>query len=134
MISDTQVLFRGLEPSPSVEEVVHKRVAKLERYSDEIQSLRVILEAPHNNHHKGKVYHVGVEALIPNHDIVVTHDQHDKHSHEDIYVAVRDAFNALERQLKAVYEKHEKQRRQNGRHADEEQPMLETGGENALSE
>jgi ribosomal subunit interface protein len=134
MISDTQVLFRGLDHSPAVEEAVHKRVAKLQRYSDEIQSLRVILEAPHNNHHKGKVYHVGVEALIPNHDIVVTHDQHDKHSHEDIYVAVRDAFNALERQLKAVYEKHEKQRRQNGRRADEEPTVLAVGGVNALSE
>ncbi|MDR2212738.1 MAG: HPF/RaiA family ribosome-associated protein [Pseudomonadales bacterium] len=123
MISDTQVLFRGIDHSAAVEEAVHKRVAKLERFSDEIQSLRVILEAPHNNHHKGKVYHVGVEALIPNHDIVITHDQHDKHSHEDIYVAVRDAFNALERRLKSVYEKLEKQRRQNGKRPDDE-PML----------
>jgi ribosomal subunit interface protein len=111
MISDTQVLFRNIDHSPAVEEAVHKRVAKLERYSDQIQSLRVILEAPHNNHQKGNVYHVGVEAVIPNHDIVVTRDQHDNHSHEDIYIAVRDAFNALERRLKAVQEKYEQQRR-----------------------
>jgi ribosomal subunit interface protein len=105
MISDTKVVFRNIEHSPAVEEAVHKRLEKLERYCDEIQSLRVILETPHNNHHKGKVYHVGVEAMVPNHDIVVTHDQHDKHSHEDIYVAIRDAFNAVERRLKAVYGK-----------------------------
>lgn len=105
MISDTQVVFRNIDHSPAVEEAVYKRLEKLERYCDEIQSLRVILEAPHNNHHKGKVYHVGVEAMVPNHDIVVTHDQHDKHSHEDIYVAIRDAFNAVERRLKAVYGK-----------------------------
>ena len=105
MISDTQVVFRNIEHSPAVEEAVYKRLEKLERYCDEIQSLRVTLEAPHNNHHKGKVYHVGVEALVPNHDIVVTHDQHDKHSHEDIYVAIRDAFNAVERRLKSVYGK-----------------------------
>lgn len=105
MISDTQVVFRGIDHSPAVEEAVHKRVEKLARFSDEIQSLRVTLEAPHNNHHKGKVYHVGVEALIPNHDIVVTHEQHDKHEHEDIYVAIRDAFNAVERRLKSVYGK-----------------------------
>jgi ribosomal subunit interface protein len=105
MISDTQVVFRNIDHSAAVEEAVYKRLEKLERYCDEIQSLRVILEAPHNNHHKGKVYHVGVEAMVPNHDIVVTHDQHDNHSHEDIYVAIRDAFNALERRLKAVYGK-----------------------------
>jgi ribosomal subunit interface protein len=105
MISDTQVVFRNIEHSPAVEEAVHKRLEKLERYCDEIQSLKVVLETPHNNHHKGKVYHVGVEAMVPNHDIVVTHDQHDKHSHEDIYVAIRDAFNAVERRLKSVYGK-----------------------------
>lgn len=105
MISNTQVLFRGIDHSQAVEEAVHKRLEKLARYSDEIQSLKVILEAPHNNHHKGRVYHVGVEALIPNHDIVVAHDHHDKHAHEDIYVAIRDAFNAVERRLKAVYDK-----------------------------
>lgn len=126
MISDTQVLFRNIDHSPAVEEAVHKRVAKLERYSDQIHSLRVILEAPHNNHQKGKVYHVGVEAQIPNHDLVVTRDQHDNHAHEDIYVAVRDAFNALERRLKAVQEKYEKQRRQAARQADEDDVLSVT--------
>lgn len=113
MISDTQVLFRNIEHSDAVQEAVLKRVEKLERFSDQIQSMRVILESPHNNHHKGKVYHVGVEALIPNHDIVVSHDQHDNHEHEDIYVAIRDAFNALERRLKSVSGKQ----RRNDRHS-----------------
>ena len=105
MISDTQVVFRGIDHSQAVEEAVHKRAEKLERYSDQIQSLRVTLDSPHNNHHKGKVYHVGVEAFLPNHDIVVNHGQHDKHSHEDIYVAIRDSFDAVERQIKEFYEK-----------------------------
>lgn len=108
MISDTQVVFRGIDHSQAVEEAVQKRAEKLARFSDEIQSLKVILESPHNNHHKGKVFHVGVEAQIPNHDIVVSHDQHDKHSHEDIYVAIRDAFNAVERRIKSVYDKQRK--------------------------
>jgi ribosomal subunit interface protein len=102
MINKTQVLFRGIEFSQAVEDAVQKRLGKLERYSDKIQSLKVILEAPHNNHHKGRVYHVGVEALMPNHDIVVAHDHHDNHAHEDIYIAIRDTFNAVERRLKAV--------------------------------
>lgn len=115
MISDTKVVFRGIDHSPAVEEAVQKRIEKLERYSEEIHSLRVVLESPHNNHHKGKVYHVGVEAIIPNHDIVVNHGQHDKHSHEDIYVAIRDAFDALERRIKAVYKKQRKAGRGSGK-------------------
>ena len=113
MISDTKVVFRGIDHSQAVEDAVHKRLTKLERFSDQIQSRRAILESPHNNHQKGKVYHVGVEAFIPNHDIIVTHEQHDKHEHEDIYVAIRDAFNALERRLKGVYGRQ----RRLGRHA-----------------
>lgn len=123
MISDTQVVFRGIDHSPAVEEAVHKRAEKLSRFSDEIQSLRVTLESPHNNHHKGKVYHVGVEALIPNHDIVVSHEQHDKHEHEDIYVAIRDAFNAVERRLKSVYGKQRRQDRNGKRLGEALEPL-----------
>ena len=115
MISDTQVVFRGIDHSEAVEEAVQRRAEKLARYTDQIQSLRVTLESPHNNHHKGKVYHVGVEAFIPNHDIVVNHDQHDKHSHEDIYIAIRDTFDAVERRIKEIAEKQRRQSRHNGK-------------------
>ena len=108
MVSDTKVVFRGIDHSQAVADAVQKRLDKLERFTDEIQSLRVTLESPHNHHHKGKVFHVGVEAVIPNHDILVNHD---KHEHEDIYIAIRDAFNALERQIKSVYEKKRHQDR-----------------------
>jgi len=118
MISDTQVVFRGIDHSQAVEAAVHKRAEKLERFSDQIQSLRVTLDTPHNNHHKGKVYHVGVEAFLPNHDIVVNHEQHDKHSHEDIYVAIRDTFDAVERQIKEFYDKQRRQSRANGKLAE----------------
>lgn len=111
MISDTNIVFRGIDHSPAVEEAIHKRLEKLERYNHQIQSLKVILDSPHNNHHKGKVYHVGVEAFIPNHDIVINHDQHDNHSHEDIYVAIRDAFDAVERRLKSTIGKQRKFKR-----------------------
>jgi ribosomal subunit interface protein len=111
MTTDTQVVFRGIDHSQAVEEAVQNRAEKLSRFSDQIQTLRVTVESPHNNHHKGKVYHVGVEAFIPNHDIVVNHDQHDKHAHEDIYVAIRDTFDAVERQIKDINGKERRQSR-----------------------
>ncbi len=111
MNSDTKIVFRGVDHSQAVEDAVLKRLDKLERFSDEIQSLRVVVETPHNHHHKGKVYHIGIEAVIPNHDIVVNHEQHDKHAHEDIYVAIRDAFNAIERRIKAIYKKERRTER-----------------------
>ena len=59
--------------------------------------------------------------------------QHDKHEHEDIYVAIRDAFNAFERRLKSVYGKQ----RRLGRHAKklgEELSILAVGEEAVLDQ
>jgi hypothetical protein len=36
----------------------------------------------------------------------VNQDHHDNHAHEDLYIAIRDAFNAAERQLKSIDKKH----------------------------
>ncbi|MDG2176299.1 MAG: HPF/RaiA family ribosome-associated protein [Gammaproteobacteria bacterium] len=128
MITDTQVLFRGVDHSQAVEEAVQKRAEKLERYSDQILSLRVTVESPHNNHHKGKVYRVGVEAFIPNHDIVVNHDQHDKHAHEDIYVAIRDTFDAVERRIKEINEKKRRQSRVSNKTIDDSPDIVSVEG------
>ena len=60
------------------------------------------MDSPHNNHHKGRVYSVGVEIHTPTKEIRVNQEQHDNHAHENLYVAIRDAFNIAERQLKKL--------------------------------
>jgi ribosome-associated translation inhibitor RaiA len=67
-----------------------------------------VLDSPHNHHYKGKVYSVGLEIHTPAIEVRVNQDQHDNHAHEDLYVAIRDAFNAAERQLRSVDKKHRK--------------------------
>ena len=44
---------------------VRDNVSKLERYHGRINSCRVVIEAPHRRHRKGKIYHVGVEVSVP---------------------------------------------------------------------
>jgi len=79
---------------------------KLERYCDQIINGRVVLDSPHNHHHKGKVYSVSIEIHTPQIEVRVNQEQHDKQAHEDLYVAIRDAFNVAERQLRSVDKKH----------------------------
>ena len=100
MQKDLQIVFRGVEQSDSIEHAIHKKVDKLERFCDNITACRVVVDSPHNNHQKGKKYHVTVDISVPQQDIVVAHDQHDKHGHQNLYIAIRDAFNAAERRLK----------------------------------
>ncbi|MBT8145422.1 MAG: ribosome-associated translation inhibitor RaiA [Gammaproteobacteria bacterium] len=106
MTNEFQVVFHNIDQSDAVMDAVNKRISKLERYCDQIITGRVVLDSPHNNHHKGKVYSVGLEIHTPQKEVRVNQEQHDNHAHEDLYVAIRDAFNAAERQLKSVDKKH----------------------------
>ena len=113
MANDFQIFFHNIDQSTSVSYAVNKRISKLQRFCSRILTGRVVLDSPHNNHYKGKVYSVGLEIHTPSKEIRVNQEQHDNHAHENLYVAIRDAFNAAERQLKAVDKKHRIERSQN---------------------
>ncbi|MBQ86864.1 MAG: RNA polymerase subunit sigma-54 [Gammaproteobacteria bacterium] len=110
MTNDFQIVFHNMDQSTLISDAVNKRISKLQRFCDRILAGRVVLDSPHNNHHKGKVYSVGLEIHTPSKEIRVNQEQHDNHAHEDLYVAIRDAFNAAERQLKAINKKHRVER------------------------
>lgn len=94
-----QVTFRGFDGSAAIEAKVRERANKLERFYDRIISCRVLIEDPHRHQHKGKLYHVRIDLTVPQQELVVSHDPGNDHGHEDVYVAIRDAFEAAERQL-----------------------------------
>ncbi len=94
-----QITFRNMDPSPAVEARIRERAEELEQFYDRIVSCRVMIEAPHRRHEQGKIYHVRVDLKVPGKEIVVKRDPSEHHAHEDIYVAIRDCFNAVQRQL-----------------------------------
>jgi ribosomal subunit interface protein len=94
-----QISFRNMEPSPAIEARIRKKAAKLERFHDRIVGCSVVVEAPHRHHHKGKLYTVHLDISVPGKDIVVGRAGPIDQAHEDVYVAIRDAFNAAARQL-----------------------------------
>jgi ribosomal subunit interface protein len=93
------VKFRNMDPSPAVEARIREKAEKLERFHDRIIGCTVVVEAPHRHHHKGKLYSVHIDISVPGKDLVVDRAKPAHHSHEDVYVAVRDAFNAAVRRL-----------------------------------
>lgn len=108
MPNEFQIVFHNIDQSAALIENVNKRIEKLRRFSPDIIGGRIVLDSPHNNQHKGKVFSVTVEIHTSGKEVIVRQGQHDKPAHEDIYVAVRDAFNVAERQLKATDKKHRK--------------------------
>lgn len=96
-----QISFRHMEPSLAVEDRVREKAAKLEQFYDRIMGCRVVVEAPHRHHHRGKLYHIRIDLTVPGGELVVSREHHGKQAHEDVYVAIRDAFNAAQRQLES---------------------------------
>jgi ribosomal subunit interface protein len=94
-----QITFRDMEPSAALEARIRKNIERLERKFGRLISCRVMVEASHRRHQQGKLFHVRIDVTLPGREVVVGREPAERHSHEDAHVAVRDAFNALRRQL-----------------------------------
>lgn len=99
MPAEIQITFRGMEPSPSAEAQVRRRAEELEQFSDRISTCRVVLEAAHRRHRQGTIYQVRIDLAVPGGKIVVNREPAEDHSHEDMHVSIRDAFDAARRRL-----------------------------------
>jgi hypothetical protein len=67
----------------------------------------VVVALPHRHHRSGRLWSIRVDVVVPGADIVVNRDHPLDHAHEDVHVALRDAFLAARRQL----EDHARRRR-----------------------
>jgi ribosomal subunit interface protein len=102
-----ELVFRNLPQSDAIEANVRERATKLDALFPDITSCRVVVEADHKHHYKGNLYHVGIDITVPGAELVANREPHNNHAHEDVYVAIRDAFDAIRRQL----EDHARRRR-----------------------
>ena len=91
-----QITIRDMPPSEALEAHIRDKAEKLNQFFEHIISCRVVVEMPHKHHHQGKQFNVRIDLGVPGNEIVVNRDHH-----EDVYVALRDAFNAAQRQLKS---------------------------------
>jgi ribosomal subunit interface protein len=94
-----EITFRNMEPSAALEENVREHAGKLDQFYDRIMSCHVVVEKDHKHHHQGNLYHVRIDLTVPGKELVVSREPEKNHAHEDVYVAVRDAFRAMRRQL-----------------------------------
>lgn len=95
-----QITFQDIEPSEFIETRVREKVAKLERFYDRIIGVRVVVAAPHRSHEHGNTFNIRIDLNIPGKELVINRQPESNHAYEDVYVAIRDAFDAAERQLK----------------------------------
>jgi ribosomal subunit interface protein len=89
-----QITIRDFPASQALESQIHKRAEKLTHFCRNITSCRVVVEQPQKHKHQGKLFNVHIDVTVPRKEFAVTRKQD-----EDVYVALRDAFAAMKRQL-----------------------------------
>lgn len=92
-----QLRFLGMEPSPAVEDAARDKAAKLDQFCNDLMSCRVTIEHLHKHQHQGRPFAVRLDLTLPGHELTV-----DRVQHEDVYVALREAFDDMKRRLEDV--------------------------------
>ena len=92
-----QITVRHMASSDALEARIRDQAAKLEEFHPDLTSCRVTVEEFARHQQQGRQFRVSIEAHVPQHGIAATRDHH-----EDVYVALRDAFDAARRQLQEI--------------------------------
>lgn len=116
MKTPLELSFQNIEPSEAIKARVEERVERLHRFFREIISCQVSIEAPVKTQFNSRFYALHIVISVPGQELVVSPAARPElHNHEDIYVAIRDAFNIAERQLKDFAGKLREPRRDEAR-------------------
>lgn len=99
MQTQPQVSFDDIPIDDAVRDAALDHIAELERLSDRITGCHVVVAQPHRHKREGRLFSVRIDMAVPGGEIVVNRDHHLDHAHEDVFVALRDAFLAARRRL-----------------------------------
>lgn len=89
------ITSHGITLTNAIESAIREKANKLENFSDRIINCRITVCSPHKHQHKGNSYNLNINIKVPGTEIIVKREPH-----EDLYLAIRDAFDAATRQLK----------------------------------
>ncbi|MDR3491261.1 MAG: ribosome-associated translation inhibitor RaiA [Gammaproteobacteria bacterium] len=89
-----KIVIRDMPNSPALEDHIRKKAEKLTQYYDHINTCHIVIEVPQKHKRQGKLFNVRIDLTVPGKELVVNHKLD-----EDVYVAIRDAFDAVLRKL-----------------------------------
>lgn len=94
------IQFHGMPPSDAVEASAREHAHRLESFAPDIMACRVAIDEEQKHQQQGRPLGVRIDLTLPGHELVVNRVEH-----EDVYVALRDAFDNMKRQLEDVVRK-----------------------------
>jgi ribosome-associated translation inhibitor RaiA len=101
-----EIHFQGLEKSAALVDKIEAKIAKLRRHFGRLAACRVVLDAPNRGPAKLKTLKVKIEMSVPKRKpLVVEHERTVAHAHNDINLALRDAFIIATRRIDEAAER-----------------------------
>jgi len=97
-----------MNKSDALDATIREYVDQLEQRFGRIMSCRVVVEAPHRHHRRGRHYQTRIDLHVPGGEIVVSREPPLHAAHEDVFVAVHDAFKAARRKLEERGRQHKR--------------------------
>ena len=108
---EPHITYRHMPHSAVLDDKIVELSGKLQHLQPRITSIHVTVDELNRNQEQGRVFEVRLDVKAPNAELVANHQRH-----EDPYVAMRDAFDAVERQITKTLDR---QRGEVKRHPDE---------------
>src|ERR1022692_2138389 len=101
-----QIIFKGMDPSEPGRVEVRAWLDKLGALTTPMIGGQVVIEAVDEGRREDRRYHVRMELTMPEGLVVVGPEHPSNAAHEDVYVAIRNAFRAARRQLESSAQAH----------------------------
>jgi ribosome-associated translation inhibitor RaiA len=95
MQNPVEIVLRGIPQSGALERYIGEQARKLDLVCDRLLSCHVVAEALHRQKQQAPRFAVRLNITLPGTEVVVNREHG-----EDVYMAVRDAFEAADLQLK----------------------------------
>ncbi|HEY8537788.1 MAG TPA: HPF/RaiA family ribosome-associated protein [Steroidobacteraceae bacterium] len=100
MQSPARITFKNTEPSAAVEARVHEHIAHLERFHPELIGCHVEIAALPVRARLHAAHDVQIELHTPDRVFRVRSETQEQEAYLDVFVALRDAFDAAKRLLR----------------------------------
>lgn len=97
MMHAPDIRFIGMEPSDALASAAREKAAKLELFCPEIMACHVVIQVAHKHSQQGRLFAVRLDLTLPGRELAISRVEN-----EDAYVALRDAFDNMKRQIEAT--------------------------------
>jgi ribosome-associated translation inhibitor RaiA len=95
-----EITYRDVEKTDYLDDLIHKKIAKLERYCNYMSSCRIVVEKIHDRPKSGSPYRVRLDITVPpGHELAASENPGEGIQYESLEAVIRDAFEAARRQL-----------------------------------